>query len=109
MPRHLPDGLEVRASSLQSVDLEFISQVKSYQKSLKNGIHSFPTSRSAKRDSVEKKPASLLVASLGKTLNGMSPSLCKTGRERAWRGKRPPKALINPLQEYEKEENCLCS
>ena len=28
------------------------------------------------RDSVENKPASLLVGSLGKTLNGMPPSLC---------------------------------
>ena len=29
-----------------------------------------------KRDSVENKPASLLVVSLGKALNGMPPSLC---------------------------------
>ena len=28
------------------------------------------------RDSVENKPASLLVVSLGKALNGMPPSLC---------------------------------
>ena len=28
------------------------------------------------RDSVENKPVSLLVVSLGKTLNGMPPSLC---------------------------------
>ena len=28
------------------------------------------------RDSVENKPASFLVVSLGKTLNGMPPSLC---------------------------------
>ena len=36
------DGVVLRASALQSVDLGFIPQVKSYQKTLKNGIHSFP-------------------------------------------------------------------
>ena len=66
----------VRASAPQSVDLGFISLVESYQKTLKNGIHSFPAWRSAQRDSVENKPASLLVVSLGKALNGMPPSLC---------------------------------
>ena len=66
----------VRASASQSVDMEFNSQVESYQKTLKNGIHSFPAWRSANRDSAENKPASLLVVSLGKTLDGMLPSLC---------------------------------
>ena len=66
----------VRASASQSVDLGFISFVESYQKTLKNGIHSFPSWRSAHRDSVENKPASLLIVSLGKALNGMLPSLC---------------------------------
>ena len=42
------DGVVVGASASQSVDLEFISQVSSYQKTLKNGIHSFPAWRSAK-------------------------------------------------------------
>ena len=41
------DGVVVRASASQSVDLGFISQVESYQKTLKNGIHSFPAWRSA--------------------------------------------------------------
>ena len=66
----------VRASASQSVDLEFIPQVELYQKTLKNGIYSFPAWRSANRHSVENKPASLLVVYLGKTLNGMPPSLC---------------------------------
>ena len=70
------DGVVVRASASQSVDLGFISQVESYQKTLKNGIHSFPVWRSANRDSVENKPASLLVVSLRKTLNVTPPSLC---------------------------------
>ena len=66
----------VRALASQSVSLGFISKVKSHQKTFKNGIHSFPAWRSANRDSVENKPASLLVVSLGKTLNWMPPSLC---------------------------------
>ena len=36
------DGVVVRASASQSVDLGFIPLVESYQKTLKNGIHSFP-------------------------------------------------------------------
>ena len=64
-PRH---GVLVRASALRLVDLRFIPQVNSYQKTLKNGVHSFPAWRLAHRDSVEKKPASLLV--VGKALNG---------------------------------------
>ena len=41
------DGVVVRASASQSVDLEFISLVESYLKTLKNGIYSFPAWRSA--------------------------------------------------------------
>ena len=41
------DGIVVRASTLQSVDLGFIPLVESYQKTLKNGIYSFPAWRSA--------------------------------------------------------------
>ena len=43
------DGAVVRASASQSVDLWFISLVESYQKTLKNGIHSFCAWRSAFR------------------------------------------------------------
>ena len=35
------DGVVIRASASQSVDLEFISLVQSCQKTLKNGIHRF--------------------------------------------------------------------
>ena len=35
------DGVVVRTSASQSVDLEFDPLVESYQKTLKNGIHSF--------------------------------------------------------------------
>ena len=41
------DGIVVKASASQSVDLEFISQVESYQKTFKNGNHSFSAWRSA--------------------------------------------------------------
>ena len=41
------DGLVVRASALQSIDLRFIPLVESYQKTLKNGICNFPAWRSA--------------------------------------------------------------
>ena len=37
----------VRASASQSVDLGFIHLVESYQKTLNNGIYSFPAWRSA--------------------------------------------------------------
>ena len=47
-----------------------------YQKIFKNGIHSFPVWRLANGDSVKSKPASLLVVSLGKALNGMPPPAC---------------------------------
>ena len=66
----------VRASASQSVDLGFISKVESYQKTLKNFIHSLPAWNSENRDSMENKPVSLLVVSLSKALNGMPPSLC---------------------------------
>ena len=39
----------VNASASQSADLAFIPLVESYQKTLKNGIHSFPAGRSAFR------------------------------------------------------------
>ena len=70
------DGVVVRASASQSVDVGFIPQVESYQKTLKNGIHSFPAWRSAHRDCVENMPASLFVVSMGKAINGMPPSSC---------------------------------
>ena len=41
------DGVVVRASVSQSIDLGFISLVESYQKILKYGIHSFHAWRSA--------------------------------------------------------------
>ena len=41
------DGVVIRASASQSVDLGLIPLVESYQKTLKNGIYSFPDWHSA--------------------------------------------------------------
>ena len=72
----LCDGVVVRASALQSEDLGFISQVESYQKILKMVFTVFLLGAQQNRNSLENKPASLLVVSLGKRLNGMPLSLC---------------------------------
>ena len=66
----------VRASASQSVDLGFTSQVESYQKTYKMVFTASLLGAQQNRDSAENKPASLLVVSLGKTLNRMPPSLC---------------------------------
>ena len=65
------NGVVVAASISQSVDQGFVPQDKPYQKTLKNGIHSFPARRSSHGNNVENKPARSLVVSLGKALNGM--------------------------------------
>ena len=70
------DSIVVRASASQSVDLGFISQVESYQKTLKMVFIASLLGAQQNRDSVENKPASLLVVSMGKTLNGIPQSLC---------------------------------
>ena len=63
------NGAVGRAFTLQSVDLEFISLVKSYQKTLEYGIESFPTWHLAFKGWVENIHESLFVVSLGKALN----------------------------------------
>ena len=77
------DGVVVRASASQSVDLGLVTivgvfnicRVESHQKTLKMVFTASLLGAQQNRDSVENKPASLLVVSLGKTLNGMPPSL----------------------------------
>ena len=91
----------VRASALRSVD------VGSYQKTLKNGIHSFPAWRSANRDSVENKPANSLVLSLGKTLNETSPSLCGRQVARPGEGWALPGVLAQDSLHDEHNQNKL--
>ena len=46
-PRDRCDGVVVRSSASQSVDLGFTNLVESYQTTLINGIHSFPAWRLA--------------------------------------------------------------
>ena len=65
------DGIGVRASASQSVDLGFIPLVESYRKTLKMVSTASLLGARHLWDVVENKPASLLVVSLGKALNGM--------------------------------------
>ena len=90
------DGIVLRASASQSVELGFISQVKSYQKTLRNGITLLASLLHAQhnRDGVENKPASLLAASLGKALNGIP--LISCGRQVA--GPSSPPVVV--VQSY---------
>ena len=64
------DGVVIRASASQSVDLGFIHLVESYGKTLK--MVSIASLLGARHlwEVVENKPASSLVVSLGKALNG---------------------------------------
>ena len=70
------EGVVVRAFASQSVDLGLNPLVESYQKTLK--MVSTPSLLGARhlRKVVGNKPASLLVVSLGKALNGTPPFLC---------------------------------
>ena len=66
----------VRASTLQAVDLGFISPSRVIPKNfLKMVFTASLLGAQQNRDCVENKPASLLVVSLAKTLNGAPPSL----------------------------------
>ena len=65
----------IRASTSQSVDRGIIFLIKSYHMIKKNGIHSSLLGAQHKKKSVENKPGSSLVMSMGKTPNGMPPSL----------------------------------
>ena len=66
----------VRASASQSVDLGFVSQVESYQKTLKMVFTTSMLGAQHNKHSMENKPASLLVVSFGKAVNVMPPFSC---------------------------------
>ena len=68
------DGVVIRVCTSQSINLGFIFLIESYQNPLKNGIHSFPAWHLG--NVVKIKPASSLVVSLSKALNGTPPPLC---------------------------------
>ena len=59
------DGVVVRASASQPVDQRFIPFVESYQKTLKNAIHSFPARRSAFSGGCEKQAGKFACCVLG--------------------------------------------
>ena len=59
------DDIVVKASASQSVDLGFIHLVESYQKILKNGIHSFRAWRLAFREGCGKQAGKFACCVLG--------------------------------------------
>ena len=81
-PKYRRDGVVVRASASQSVDLGSFPK-SSHTKRLQKMIFtaSLLGAEHKKSNSVQKKPASLLVVSLGKALNGTPPPFC--GRQMA--------------------------
>ena len=64
------EGVVVRASASRLVDLGFVSQVESYQKTLKNGIHSFPAWRSAQKGQCGELASKLACCPWAKHLTG---------------------------------------
>ena len=75
------------ASASESLDLGFISQVESHQKTLKMVFIASLLGAQQNKDSVKNMLASLLVVSLGKTLNRTPLSLC--GRQIMWPSSLP--------------------
>ena len=70
------NGVWVSASASYSVDLKLISQVESYQKNVsKMAFIASLLGAHQNMNSVENKPESLLVVSLGKILSRIPPSL----------------------------------
>ena len=70
LPRCRRDGVVVRASASQSVDLGFIPLVESYQKTFKKDIHSFPAWRSAFMGGCGEQAGKFANCVLGQGLNG---------------------------------------
>ena len=70
----------VKASSSQSVDIEFVPLIESYQKTLKNSIHSFPAWRSAFREVCGEQAGKLACCVLGQSTKRDAPAfMWKTG------------------------------
>ena len=70
------DGVVVRASASQLVDLGFIPKSRHTKRPYKMVFTAFLLKAQHIRDSVENKSASLLDVSLDKALNGMPPFSC---------------------------------
>ena len=65
--RYRHDGVVARKSAWESVDLEFVPLVESYQKIFKNGIHSFPAWRSAFRRGCKEQAGKFVCCVLGQS------------------------------------------
>ena len=89
----------LRGSASQSVDLEFNPLVESYQKNFKKmvSIDSLLGARHLGKV-VENKPASSLVVSLGKALNGTPLPLCGRQVAQAARKWQLPSECGRPVQ-----------
>ena len=74
IPVNRRDGVVVRVSTLQAVDLGFILLVESYQKTLRNGIHSFFAWHLAFRGGCGEQPGKFAGCVLGQ-VNGTPPNL----------------------------------
>ena len=75
LDRPISDGVVIRASASQSVDLGFIPLSSHTKKLLKMVFAASLLGARHLVEVVENKPESLLVVSLGKTLNGTPPPL----------------------------------
>ena len=74
------DGVVIRASASQSVDLGFIPLVESYQKTSKNDIHSFPAWRLAFRGDCGEEAGKFACCVLGQGTQRNAPAFMrKTG------------------------------
>ena len=94
------DGVVVRASTSQSVDLGFIPLVESYRKTLKNGIRSFPAWRSAFMGGCGEQAGKFTCCVLGQGTQRDAPPLC--GRQVAHkpRKKATPKRVRTSRPKY---------
>ena len=70
------DGVVIRASASQSVDLRLFPKSSHAKSLLKIVFTASLLGAQQNRDSVKSNPTSLLVVSLGKTFNWMPPSSC---------------------------------
>ena len=92
------DGLVVRASSSQSVDLGFNPLVESYQKTLKMVFTASLLGARHLREIVENKLASSFVVSMGKALNGTPPPLCGKQVAQTYRKWQLPNECVRSVQ-----------
>ena len=90
IPNDRRDGIVVRASASQSIDLGFTPFVESYQKTFKNGIHSFSAWHSAFRGDCGEQAGKFAGCVLGKVLNGTPPPLCGRQVAKPGEGWAPP-------------------